>query len=170
MCFHAHSSPSKASKSYTQPEETIWRYYNTINFSVFYIQSDAVIVEQRKRRAKSIIDSLDTCMLEEDEKKFWEILIHRKLKPVSAQLTSINDIQKSLLNLRNSTLFVFFFINISWLILLGYFSFDQLKKHNIDPRAIQIFFLAVYGFLLLIQTVAMLAHRAVTLIHYLGRL
>ena len=109
-------------------------------------------------------------MLEEDEKKFWEILIHLKLKPVSAQLTDINDIHQSLLGLRNSTMFIFFFINISWLILLGYFSFDQLKKHNIDPRAIQIFFLAVYGLLLVIQTVAMLAHRAVTLIHYLGRL
>lgn len=126
--------------------------------------------EQRKRRAKSIIDSLDTSMLEEQEKQFWEVLIHLKLKPVSAQLTSINDIQKSLLSLRNSTLFVFFFINISWLILLGYFSFDQLKKHNIDPRAIQIFFLAIYGSLLVVQSVAMLAHRAVTLIHYLGRL
>ena len=109
-------------------------------------------------------------MLEEEEKKFWDILIQYKLKPVSAQLTSINDIHKSLLSLRNSTVFIFFFINISWLILLGYFSFDQLKKHNIDPRAIQIFFLLVYGLLLLIQTAAMLAHRAVTLIHYLGRI
>lgn len=109
-------------------------------------------------------------MLDEDEKKFWDILIHCKLKPVSAQLTSMNDIHKSLLTLRNSTVFIFFFINVTWLILLGYFSFDQLKKHNIDPRAIQLFFLVIYGFLLVIQTVAMLAHRAVTLIHYLGRL
>lgn len=102
--------------------------------------------------------------------KFWDILIHLKLKPVSAQLTDINDIHMSLLSLRNATLFIFFFINISWLILLGYFSFEQLQKHNIDPRAFQIFFLAIYGFLLVIQTVAMLAHRAITLIHYLGRL
>ena len=117
-----------------------------------------------------MIDSLDTHYLDDEEKKFWEILIHHKLKPVSAQFTSISDIQKALLSLRNSTLFIYFFINISWLILLGYFSFDQLERHNIDPRAIQIFFLAIYGFLLVIQSVAMLAHRAVTLIHYLGRL
>ena len=113
---------------------------------------------------------MDTYILDEDERKFWEVLIHLKLKPVSAQFTSINDIHKSLLSLRNSTLFIFFFINISWLILLGYFSFEQLAKHNIDPRAVQLFFLAIYGFLLLVQTIAMLAHRAVTLIHYLGRL
>ena len=115
-----------------------------------------------------MIDSLDTYMLEEEENKFWDILIQYKLKPVSAQLTSSNDIHKSLLSLRNSTVIIFFFINISWLILLSYFSFDQLKRHNItiDP---QIFSLLVFGLLLLIQTAAMLAHRAVTLIHYLGR-
>lgn len=108
--------------------------------------------------------------MDEGETTFWEILIGRKLKPVSSQFTSSEDIHKALLNLRNSTLVIFFFVNISWLILLGYFSFEQLGRFNIDPRVIQIVFLAIYGFLLLIQTLTMLAHRVITLIHYLGRI
>lgn len=126
--------------------------------------------DQRKRRVKAIIDSKESYTLNEEETDFWKNLIADKLKPVSAQLNSNNEIHKSLLTLRNSTLILLFFVNISWLILLGYFSFDQLEKHNIDPRAVQIFFLAVYGLLLIVQTLAMLAHRGVTLIHYLGRL
>ncbi len=123
-----------------------------------------------KRRVKGIIDSMESFRLKDEEATFWKTLIADKLKPESGQFTSTHEVQKSLQSLRNLTLVLLFFVNISWVILLGYFSFEQLGRYNIDPRAVQIFFLAIYGALLVVQTLAMLAHRGVTLIHYLGRL
>jgi len=105
-----------------------------------------------KRRVKGIIDSLESFRLNDEESTFWKNLIAERLKPVSAQFTSTKEIHDSLKSLRNATLVLFFFINISWLILLGYFSFDQLERYNVDPRAVQIFFLGIFGLLLVVQT------------------
>ncbi len=57
-----------------------------------------------------------------------------------------------------------------WIVLLISLTFWQLELYDIDPRAFQLLFLAVYGLIILIQFFTMLAHRAVTLIHYLGRI
>lgn len=104
-----------------------------------------------------------------DEAVFWEDLIKRKLKPVSLKFTQIGDIQKSLESLRNLVLSILLLVNLMWIVLLVSLTFDQLRDYGIDPRAFQTLFLAVYGFIIIIQFFTMLAHRAVTLIHYLGR-
>lgn len=131
-----------------------------------------------KRRTKNVLEDIKCYTLEEleqrddfyiTESEFWKQLIGRKLKPVSQKFTQIKDIQKSLQNLRNSTLAILLLVNLMWIVLLSSLQFWQLERYNIDPRAFQLLFLAIYGFILIIQFFTMLAHRGVTLVHYLGR-
>ena len=127
------------------------------------------LVELNKRRTKGIVDKLQHTMLEGQEARFWTDLIERKLKPVSQKFTQIEDIQKSLESLRNSTLALILLINLMWIVLLWTLTFKQLQRYGIDPRAFELLFLAVYGIIIMIQFLTMIAHRGVTLIHYLGR-
>ena len=107
--------------------------------------------------------------MDKPEYDFWVQLVHHKLKPISQKFTQIKDVQKSLESLRNSAMAFMLLINLMWIVLLMSLSFTQLQTYNIDPKAFQLIFLAVYGLIMLIQFITMLAHRAVTLIHYLGR-
>ena len=129
-------------------------------------------VELRKRNTKSTIDSLMSVSLkvrDRDEHDFWRELIETKLKPVAQKFTQVKDVQKSLVSLRNLVLAVLLLMNLMWIVLLFSLSFWQLQKYAIDPRAFQLMFLFVYGLIIIIQFFTMIAHRAVTLIHYLGR-
>ena len=110
----------------------------------------------------------DTSLVE-NEVIFWNNLIDKKLKPVSQKFLQNKDVHKSLESLRNSTLALLLLVNLMWILLLSSLTFWQLQLYNIDPRAFQLLFLAVYGIIIIIQFFTMLAHRAVTLIHYLGR-
>lgn len=103
------------------------------------------------------------------ETRFWTDLINRTLKPVPLQFTQNKDVQKSLESLRNSTLALLLLVNLMWIVLLASLEFWQLRQFGIDPRAFQLLFLVVYGFIILVQFFTMIAHRCVTLIHYLGR-
>ena len=129
-------------------------------------------VDLNKRNTKSIVDGLPTFSLEtreDKEFKFWTKLIKDKLKPVALKFTQVKDVQKSLESLRNLVLAVLLLVNMMWIVLLGSLTFWQLQKYGIEPQAFQLLFLAVYGLIIIIQFFTMLAHRAVTLIHYLGR-
>jgi len=129
-------------------------------------------VEQNKRNTKSTIDSLSSISLkvrDRNEYDFWRRLIKMKLKPVAQKFTQVKDVQKSLENLRNLVLAVLLLMNLMWIVLLFSLDFWQLQKYNVDPRAFQLMFLFVYGLIIVIQFFTMIAHRAVTLIHYLGR-
>ena len=128
--------------------------------------------EQNKRKTKGIIDHLVSLNLKdtnEEEFKFWTKLIKDKLKPVALKFTQVKDVQKSLERLRNLVLAALLLINLMWIVLLFSLTFWQLQQYSIDPRAFQLLFLGVYGFIIGIQFFTMLAHRAVTLIHCLGR-
>jgi chitin synthase len=136
------------------------------------------LAELSKRRTKNVLDDV-TCYPMDDleqeggtcikESEFWEQLINQKLKPVSHKLTQTGDIHKSLQSLRNMTLAILLLINMMWIILLASLTFWQLEQYGIDPHAFQLLFLAVYSLIILIQFFTMLAHRGVTLVHYLGR-
>ena len=120
-------------------------------------------------RAKGIIDAKSNEVLEKIEKEFWNSLINKKLKPVELKFTHSKSVQKSLESLRNSALAILLLVNLMWIVLLSSLTFWQLELYEIDPQAFQLLFLAVYGVIIIIQFFSMLAHRAVTLIHYLGR-
>ena len=103
------------------------------------------------------------------ETQFWTDLINRTLKPVPLQFVQNKDIQKLLESVRNSTLALLLLVNLMWIVLLMSLEFSQLRQYGIDPRAFQLLFLAVCSFIIIVQFFTMIAHRCVTLIHYLGR-
>lgn len=116
-----------------------------------------------------MISKLKEQKMEETEKNFWEELIERKLKPISEKFVESKENNKSLKNLRNSALIILLLVNLIWVMLLGSLTFRQLEVYGIDHRALQLLYLAVYTLIILIQFIAMLIHRFVTLIHFLGR-
>ena len=91
------------------------------------------------------------------------------MKPVTVRFTQVDDLKENLRSLRNMTLVLLLLVNIIWIILLHTLKFDRLAIFSFDPRVFQLLFIAVYGFIIVIQFVAMVCHRCVTLIHYLGR-
>ncbi len=103
------------------------------------------------------------------EADFWENLVHTTLKPVRVRLTQIDDLKDNLRTLRNSTLAIILLVNLMWIILLYTLTFSSLTQYNLPDRAFSLLFLAVYGFVIVIQFVALICHRVVTLVHYLGR-
>ena len=104
------------------------------------------------------------------EEEFWKKLIENKLKPIPPQLASGTDgLKKSLRSLRNASLVALFLVNIMWIIVLYLVRFPRLALYGLDPRAFQLLFLAVYGFIIIIQFVAMICHRGISLVHYFGR-
>ncbi len=118
---------------------------------------------------KGVIENVTDVPLSDDETQFWKDLIFKKLKPVSAQLTAIEEIKESLRSLRNTVLVVLFLVNIMWIIALYTVQFPRLADYGIDPRAFQLLFLFVYGFIIIVQFFMMICHRGITLVHYFGR-
>jgi hypothetical protein len=56
-----------------------------------------------------------------------------------------------------------------WIILLYTVEVPHLGKHDLPERAFHLLFLAVYGFIVLVSFAAMLIHRFLMLIQFLGR-
>lgn len=128
------------------------------------------LVELQKRKARKTVSDLEEHSLEEEEKHFWEGLIKNTLKPIPEKFNDSKTIKKLLLSARNIAVVVLLLVNLIWILMLSSLSFWQLSLYGIDPRAFNLLFLAVYGLIILIQFFTMLAHRAVTFIHYLGRI
>ena len=131
-------------------------------------------MELRIRHTETQIDNLPVTVLEstnKEEADFWVTLIHRSLKPVSVQFQGqVEDLKKSLRNLRNAALAVLFLLNIMWIALLYTLDFPELLDYGIDSRGFQLLFLAVYGFIITVQFLTLVFHRIETLVHYLGRI
>ena len=108
--------------------------------------------------------------LNDQEQKFWKDLIAEYLKPIPAQLTALEETKKSLRSLRNSFLVALFLVNIMWIIVMYTVKFPQLEIYGFDARAFQLLFLAVYGFVIILQFIGMVCHRGITLVHYLGQI
>ena len=104
------------------------------------------------------------------EVKFWEDILSRELKPVTVRLQQTSkEIGQKLKSLRNATLALILLINIMWIVLLFTVTFPQLEKYDLPDRAFQLLFLAVYGVIIAVSFVAMLAHRFLMLIQFIGR-
>lgn len=108
--------------------------------------------------------------LEDGEVAWWYELLDRQLHPIPEALSQTSSLKDELKNLRNSTLVAFLLINLVWIILLYVLTIDQLKSFGLDNKFLSLAFLAVYGVILLVQFLAMLFHRTVTLSHYISRL
>ena len=128
------------------------------------------IVERKMSDIKGILDNMTETSLEHEEEEFWKKLIAKHLKPIPTQLTSMEEVKKSLRNLRNVSLVGLFLVNIMWIIVMYTVKFPQLEIYGFDARAFQLLFLAVYGFIIILQFIGMVCHRGVTLVHYFGRI
>ena len=124
------------------------------------------------RQTKGVIENVETTQLAStgaDEADFWDNLIQKTLKPVRIRLTQIDDLKDDLRTLRNTTLAILLLINLMWIILLYTLTFPRLSRYYLPDRAFSLLFLAVYGVVIVVQFVTLICHRAVTLVHYLGR-
>ena len=131
-------------------------------------------MELRIRHTETEIDNLPVTLLErtnKDEADFWVGVIHRNLKPVSVRFQGqVEDLKHSLRSLRNAALAVLLLLNIMWIVLLYTLNFPELTDYGLDSRGFQLLFLAVYGFIIVVQFITLIFHRIVTLVHYLGRI
>ena len=128
-------------------------------------------VELRIRETETQIDNLRIKDISEEETLFWNRKdINKVLKPVSVHFQGqVKNLKQSLRSLRNTALSVIFLVNIMWIVLLYSLSFPELEDYGLDKRGFQLLFLAVYSFIIFVQFVALVCHRVVTLVHYLGR-
>jgi hypothetical protein len=136
--------------------------------SLFHPTSVEIQIHKAKRDLSSIdpapIDSKDR------EAQFWQNILSNELKPIKVRLQQASkEIGQKLKTLRNSTLALMFLINIMWIILLYTVEVPHLVKHDLPERAFHLLFLAVYGFIVLVSFAAMLIHRFLMLIQFLGR-
>ncbi len=118
---------------------------------------------------KSAIERKPMGELDKEEQEFWTTLVKNKLNPL-LELKSIENLKKSLRNLRNATLIGLFLINMMWILVLYIIKFPILADYGVEIRAFQLLFLVVYSVILVIQFLTMIFHRGITLVHKFGRI
>ena len=96
-------------------------------------------------------------------------LTEKTLKPESANLGKVEELREKLKDLRNLALLVLLLINIMWIVFLYTLIFPQLTQYNLPDRAFSLLFLAIFAVIIIIQFVAMMFHRFITLVHLLAR-
>ncbi|XP_072907200.1 chitin synthase chs-2-like isoform X2 [Hemitrygon akajei] len=122
--------------------------------------------------------------LDENEIPFWNDLIEAYLKPIDEDKERQNEITRNLKSLRNKATFLFFIINVLWLVstfflqligpdihikipkILSNGSFSESESLEVEP--IGFMFLISFAILLGIQFITMLFHRINTLIHFIA--
>lgn len=141
-----------------------------------YLESKLILffalVEVQIYEAKRDINGIPFGAMDaqDEEFQFWTRILSKELKPVTVRLQQTSkEIGQKLKSLRNSTLAGIFLINVMWIILLYTVTFPQLDKYGLPEKAFQLLFLGVYGIIILVSFVAMLAHRFIMLMHFLGR-
>jgi len=102
------------------------------------------------------------------ENEFWKTLAKEKLQPESANFSKVEQLKQKLLDLRNFSLLVLLLTNVMWIVFLYTLVFPQLTKYNLPERAFSLLFLAIFSVIIVIQFIAMIFHRFVTLLHLLA--
>ncbi|XP_034536216.1 chitin synthase 1 [Notolabrus celidotus] len=146
--------------------------------------SQMIVLERRVKRAiEKTLTAPQVRKLDEAEHDFWDKLIERYLKPIVESKEHKEMVIKELKSLRNKAVFLYFIINVLWVVatfFLQAIGSDVLSikipKYYADgaPRNVteylkveplSLMFLLSFAVLLLIQFLAMLYHRVYTLIH-----
>ena len=134
------------------------------------------IVEIQTNNTRTRVEKALTLRLsdvEDPDKKleytFWEDLAKYTLKPESANLGKVEELKEKLKDLRNLALLVLLLTNIMWIVFLYTLVFPQLTDYNLPDRAFSLLFLAIFSVIILIQFIAMVFHRFITLVHLLAR-
>ncbi|GFN90029.1 chitin synthase [Plakobranchus ocellatus] len=98
----------------------------------------------------------------------WQKLLDICLKPDLKAFGMEAEVKVNLIRLRNSWLTILAVANTLWLILVVTLA-DRANLTVIGANPVGLSFLFIFGLLFLIQFVAMLYHRVLTLSHYLAR-
>ena len=127
-------------------------------------------VELQIYQTKRDMDKLNLLIKEDEETKFWSDILSKELKPVTVRLQQASkEIGQKLDSLRNSTLAFILLVNIMWLLLLYTVTFPQLGAYGLTDRAFQLLFLGIYGIIIILSFFAMVLHRFIMLMQFLGR-
>lgn len=142
----------------------------------------------KKKLEKRIMDAIDKTLtapqikqLDEDENDFWIKLLDRYLKPISDTKEHLEEVGKELKSLRNKAVFLYFMINVLWVVatfflqaigndvisikIPKYYPNGTLSDETLKVEPLSLMFLLSFAILLLVQFLAMLYHRIYTLIH-----
>ena len=102
------------------------------------------------------------------EYEFWEGLRQTCLLPELSGFGQTSELKEKLVELRNTTLLIFAVSNALWLIIImTLVQHQSLKFLGVDVAGLC--FLAVYGMIFILQFLALLAHRLLTVLHILAR-
>ena len=124
------------------------------------------------RETVTLIDNLPIQAISLEEVEFWNRDdIHKVLKPTSVHFQGqVKDLKQSLQSLRNTALGVTFLVNIIWIVLMYSISLPEFENYGFNKRGIQLLLLAIYSIVIAVQFIALICHRVVTMVHYLGSL
>ncbi|KAM4596746.1 chitin synthase 1 [Fundulus diaphanus] len=139
-------------------------------------------LEKRVKRAiEKTLSAPQVQRLDEGETDFWDKLIERYLKPINDSPEHKERVSKELKSLRNKAVFLYFIINVLWVVATFFLQIIgndiisiKIPKYTTDGNAtgeylkvepLSLMFLFSFAILLLVQFVAMLYHRVYTLIH-----
>ena len=106
---------------------------------------------------------------EDEEKLFWTGLLRTTLEPMKATFMSDVELKGKLKSLRNTVLCVMLLINLMWIVLILTLKIPISGTYKIPEQTLTLLFLFIYTVVLLIQFLAMIVHRCITLVHYLAR-
>eukprot|EP00118_Oscarella_pearsei_P021331 m.238774 g.238774 ORF g.238774 m.238774 type:complete len:1476 (+) comp40171_c0_seq3:577-5004(+) len=112
----------------------------------------------------------DKQFIEEEpkEKTFWKNLKETRLAPEPEIYGQVGELKEKLDQLRNYWILIFLVVNTIWIVLIVLLeSHPLLKVHGTNVLGLA--FLAVYGFILVIQFLTCIWHRLETMVHYLAR-
>ncbi|XP_066270277.1 uncharacterized protein [Branchiostoma lanceolatum] len=104
----------------------------------------------------------------EEEVQFWEALREKKLNPDLGMFTSDVDLKAKLVGLRNSALVVLLVVNVLWITIMMVLS-SRPALQVLGQNPMGFLSLAVFGLVQVIQFLAMLYHRLLTLLHAVAR-
>nr|XP_020494123.1 chitin synthase chs-1-like [Labrus bergylta] len=158
------------------------RYALTKQARQFLKTSQMMTLEKRVKRAiEKTLTAPQVQRLEEGEQDFWEKLIERYLKPITDTKAHLDEVTKELKSLRNKAVFLYFIINLLWVVATFFLQAIGTDVLSIEiPKVypngstageplrvepLSLMFLLSFAVLLIIQFLAMLYHRVYTLIH-----
>ena len=130
--------------------------------------------QEKIRHTRRELDRLPLYYMDVDnqddgiEYEFWEGLRQTCLIPELSAFDQTAKLKEKLVELRNTTLVIFGVTNALWMIIiLTLVQQKDLKVLGVD--IIGLGFLAIYGFIFVIQFLALLGHRFKTIVHILAR-
>ncbi|KAL5496453.1 hypothetical protein EMCRGX_G012737 [Ephydatia muelleri] len=143
----------------------IERLLGGINKLTYLTEEEKMVYETRRKLVEKE-NMLDTNS--NHENLYWTGLLGegKPLRPLAAKPD--HKLEKELKSLRNITLAFLLVINAMWVVLLYTLQFPELQKFNLPTKAFELFYLAVYTFIVSVQFSALVIHRGITFIHYLA--